>query len=64
MTQVVVHAIQKQLAALSTPPISSVKDYSTEGEKKTQEEEKAEVVVEGKGKETVTKGESSFISCS
>ena len=40
MTQVAVHAIQKQLAALSTPPISYVKDYSTVGEKKTQVEEK------------------------
>ena len=52
MTQAAVHAIQKQLAALSTPPISYVKDYSTEGEKKTQEEEKVEAAVEGKGKET------------
>ena len=60
MTQAAVRAIQKQLAALSTPPISYVKDYSTEGEKKTQVEEKVEAVVEGKGMETVTKGESSF----
>ena len=60
MTQDDVHAIQKQLASLSTPPISSIKDYSTEGEKKTQEEEKAKATVEGKGKETVTKGGSSF----
>ena len=59
LTQAAVHAIQKQLTALSTPPISSVKDYSTEGEKKTQEE-KADAVVEGKGNELVTKGESSF----
>ena len=60
MTQAVIQAIQKQLAALSTPPISSIKDSSTEGEKRTQAEEKAEVAVEGKGKETVTYGESSF----
>ena len=60
MTQAAIQAIQKQLAALSTPPISSFKDYLTEGEKKTQVEEKFEVAVEGKGKETVTKGESSF----
>ena len=38
LTQAAVHAIQEQLVALSTPPISSFKDYSTEGEKKTQEE--------------------------
>ena len=57
LTQAVVHAIQEQLAALSTPPISSVKDYSTEGEKKTQEKA---AVVEGKGKEIVAKAESSF----
>ena len=61
MTQAAIQAIQKQLAALSTPPISSIKDSSTEGEKKTQAaEEKAEVAMEGKGKETVTEGESSF----
>ena len=61
MTQAAIQAIQKQLAALSTPPITSIKDSSTEGEKKTQgAEEKAEVAVEGKGKETVTQGESSF----
>ena len=59
LTQAVVHAIQEQLAALSTNPISSVKDYSTKGEKKTQEE-KVDASVEGKGKEIVTKGESSF----
>ena len=59
LTQVVVHAIQKQLAALSTPPLSSVKDYSIEGEKKTQEEN-VDAIVEGKGKEIVTKEESSF----
>ena len=52
MTQVALQAIQKQLAALSTPPIQSVKDSSTEGEKKTQEaEEKAEGAVEVKAKE-------------
>ena len=51
MTQAAIQAIQKQLAALSTPPIQSIKDSSTEGEKKTQgAEEKAEVAVEGKGK--------------
>ena len=62
MTQAAIQDIQKQLAALSTPPIQSIKDSSTEGEKKTQgAEEKAEVAVEGKGKETtVTQGESSF----
>ena len=62
MTQVAIQSIQKQLAALSTPPIQYIKDSSTEGEKKTQgAEEKAEVVVEGKGKETaVTQGASSF----
>ena len=59
LTQAAVHAIQEQLAALSTPPISSFKDYSTEGEKKTQEE-KAAAAVEGKGKEIVANGESSF----
>ena len=37
LTQAVVHAIQEQLAALSTPPIQSEKDNTTEGEKKTQE---------------------------
>ena len=58
LTQDVVHAIQEQFAALSTPPISSFKDNTTEGEKKTQE--KAVAVVEGKGKEIVIKGESSF----
>ena len=62
MTQAAIQAIQKQLAALSTPPIQSIKDSSTEGENKTQgAEEKAEVIVEGKGKETtVTQGKSSF----
>ena len=62
MTQAAIQAIQKQLVALSTPPIQSIKDSSTEGEKKTQgAEEKAEVAVEVKGKETaVTQGESSF----
>ena len=53
MTQAIIQAIQKQLAALSTPPIQSIKDSLTEGEKKTQgAEEKDEVTVEGKGKET------------
>ena len=60
MTQAAIQAIQKQLAALSTPPISSIKDSSTEGEKRTQAEEKADVALEGKGKKTVTQGESSF----
>ena len=62
MTQAAIQAIQKQLAALSTPPIQSIKDSSTEGEKKTQgAEEKAEVAVEVKEKEAaVTQGESSF----
>ena len=62
MTQATLQAIQKQLAALSTPPIQSIKDSSTEGEKKTQgEEEKAERAVEVKEKETtVTQGESTF----
>ena len=62
MTQATIQAIQKQLAALSTPPVTSIKDSSTEGEKKAQGvEEKAEVAVEGnKGKEKVTQGESSF----
>ena len=49
LTQALVHDIQEQLAALSTPPVSYFKDYSTEGEKKTQEE-KAVASVEGKGK--------------
>ena len=62
MTQAAIQAIQRQLAALSTPPIKSIKDSSTEGEKKTQgADEKAEVAVEGKEKETaVIQGESSF----
>ena len=67
MTQAAIQAIQKQLAALSTPPIQSVKDSSTEGEKKTQEakekEAEAEVAVEVKGQEATvacTQGESSF----
>ena len=55
MTQAAIQAIQKQLAALSTPPIQSLKDSSTEGEKKTQgaEEKEAEagVAVEVKEKE-------------
>ena len=64
MTQAAIQAIQTQLAALSTPPTKSIKDSSTEGEKKTQgvEEEKvAEEAVEVKDTEAaVTKGESSF----
>ena len=36
MTQAAIQAIQKQLAALSTPSIQSLKDSSTEGDKKTQ----------------------------
>ena len=62
MAQDAIQAIQKQLAALSTPPIQSIKDSSTEGEKKNQgAEEKSEVAVEDKGKETtVTQGDSSF----
>ena len=61
LTQADVHVIQEQLAALSTPPISSSKDNTTEGWKKTQEkEEKVVAVVEGKGKEIVIEGESSF----
>ena len=58
LTQAVVHAIQEQLAALSTPPVQSKKDNTTEGEKKTQEKDKA--AAEGKGKEIVIEGESSF----
>ena len=58
LTQVVVHAIQEQLAALSTPPISSFKDNTTDGDKKTQE--KVVAVVEGKGKDIVIEGESGF----
>ena len=34
LTQAVVHDIQEQLAALLTPPISSFKDYSTEGRRR------------------------------
>ena len=62
MTQAAIQAIQKKLAYFSTPPIKSIKDSSTEGEKKTQgAEEKVEVSVEGKGKETaITQGEYSF----
>ena len=51
LTQAVVHAIQEQLAALSTPSIQSEKDNITEGEKKTQE--KVSSAVEGKGKEII-----------
>ena len=58
LTQADVHAIQEQIAALSTPPISYSKDNTTEGEKKTQE--KAVAVVEGKGKEIIIEEESSF----
>ena len=48
-----------QLSQLLWSP--SFKDYSTEGGGgKTQVEEKAEAVAKGKGKEIVTKGESSF----
>ena len=67
MTQTALQAIQEQLAALSTPPITSVKDSSTEGEKKTQgaqeKEAEAEAAVEVKVQEAivaVTQGESSF----
>ena len=67
MTQDAIQAIQKQLAALSTPPIQSIKDSSTEGEKKTQGAEEKEVEAEGaaevKAQEAnvaVTQGESSF----
>ena len=66
MTQAALQAIQKQLAALSTPPIKSIKDSSTEGEKKTEEkgaQTEAEEVVEVKAQEAivaVTQGESSF----
>ena len=56
MTQAAIQAIQKQLAALSTPPILFIKDSSTEGEKKTQVEEKVEVAVEGKGNGDSYKG--------
>ena len=60
MTQAAIQAIQKQLAALSTPPIQSVKDSSTEGEKKTQgakeKEAEAEVAVEVKVKEATVAG--------
>ena len=59
LTQAAVHAIQEQLAALSTPPIPSSKDNTIEGEKKTQEE-KVVVVAEGKGKELAIKRDSSF----
>ena len=59
MTQAAIQAIQAQLAALSTPPTKSIKDSSTEGEKKTQGVE--EEAVEVKDTEAaVTKGESSF----
>ena len=58
LTQDVVRAIQEQLATLSTPPIPSGKDNTTEGEKRTQE--KAPATAEGKGKEIVIERESSF----
>ena len=58
LTQDDVHAIQEQLAALSTPPIQSEKDNTTDGEKKTQE--KVSAAAEGKGKEILVEGESSF----
>ena len=58
LTQAAIHAIQEQLAALSTPPVQSGKDNTTEGEKKTQEKDKA--AAEGKCKEIVIEGESSF----
>ena len=58
LTQVVVHAIQEQLAALSTPLIPSSKDNGTEGEKKTQENSIA--VAGEKGNELAVVGESSF----
>ena len=55
MAQAAIQAIQKQLAALSTPPIQSIKDSSTEGEKKThgaeEKEAEARVAVEVKEKE-------------
>ena len=56
MTQAALQAIQKQLAALSTPPIQSIKDSSTEGEKKTEEKgakTEAEVVMEVKAQEAI-----------
>ena len=58
LTQAVVYAIQEQLGALSTPPIQTEKDNTIKGEKKTQEKDKA--AAEGKGKEIVIEGESSF----
>ena len=58
LTQAIVHSIQEQLTALSTPPISSFKDNTTEGDKKTQE--KVAALVEGNGKDIVIEGESSF----
>ena len=54
LTQAAVHAIQEQLAALSTPPVQSEKDNTTEGEKKTQEKDKS--AAEGKGKEIIIEG--------
>ena len=56
----VAHAIQEQLAALSTPPVPSGEDNPTEGEKKTQEKGQVQAATEGKGKELVIEGESSF----
>ena len=58
LTQDVVHAIQKKLVALSTPHIQSGKDNTTEGMKKTQE--KVLAATEGKGKDILIEGESSF----
>ena len=58
LTHADVHPIQEQLAALSTPPFPSVKDNTTEGEKKTQE--KAVAIAEEKGKELAIEGEYSF----
>ena len=53
-----VHAIQEQLAALLSLPIPSAKDNTTKVEKKSQE--KVVAAAEGKGKELVIEGESSF----
>ena len=67
MTQAALQAIQKQLAALSTPPTTSIKDSSTEGEKKTQGAQEKEAEAEAAVEEVkvqenvaVTQGESSF----
>ena len=58
LTQAAIHAIQEQLVALSNVPIQSEKDNTTEGEKKTQE--KVSAATEGKGKEIIIEGGSSF----